>query len=87
MNKEILIPAGGVDLPGDLEVPDQARGIVFFAHGSGSSRLSSRNRFVASVLRGSGHFGTLLFDLLTRAGGRPRARVVRPLPGEVTSTP
>lgn len=65
MNKEVLIPAGGVDLPGDLEVPDQARGIVVFAHGSGSSRLSSRNRFVASVLRGSGHFGTLLFDLLT----------------------
>ena len=65
MNKEVLIPAGGVALPGDLEVPDQARGIVVFAHGSGSSRLSSRNRFVASVLRGSGHFGTLLFDLLT----------------------
>jgi len=65
MNKEVLIPAGGVALPGDLEVPDQTRGIVVFAHGSGSSRLSSRNRFVASVLRGSGHFGTLLFDLLT----------------------
>lgn len=65
MNKEILITAGAVDLPGDLEVPDQARGIVVFAHGSGSSRLSSRNRFVASVLRASGHFGTLLFDLLT----------------------
>ncbi len=65
MNKEILILAGGVYLPGDLEVPDQAHGMVIFAHGSGSSRLSSRNRFVASVLRGSGHFGTLLFDLLT----------------------
>jgi pimeloyl-ACP methyl ester carboxylesterase len=71
MNKEVLIPAGGVALPGDLEVPDVARGIVVFAHGSGSSRLSSRNRFVASVLRGSGHFGTLLFDLLT-----PREDVV-----------
>jgi len=65
MNKEILIPAGGVDLPGDLEVPESARAVIVFAHGSGSSRLSSRNRFVASVLRGSGRFGTLLFDLLT----------------------
>jgi putative phosphoribosyl transferase len=65
MNQEILIPTGGVGLPGDLEVPSAARGIVVFAHGSGSSRLSSRNRFVASALRGSGHFGTLLFDLLT----------------------
>ncbi|HEY5113560.1 MAG TPA: alpha/beta hydrolase [Coriobacteriia bacterium] len=65
MNEEILIQAGGVVLPGDLEVPDSARAIIVFAHGSGSSRLSSRNRFVASVLRGSGRFGTLLFDLLT----------------------
>jgi putative phosphoribosyl transferase len=65
MNEEIVIHAGGVVLPGDLEVPDSARAIIVFAHGSGSSRLSSRNRFVASVLRGSGRFGTLLFDLLT----------------------
>lgn len=65
MTEEILIHAGGVGLPGDLDVPAQARGIVVFAHGSGSSRLSSRNRFVASVLSGSGQFGTLLFDLLT----------------------
>lgn len=65
MNKEIFIPADGVMLPGDLEVPDGARAIIVFAHGSGSSRLSTRNRYVASVLRGSGHFGTLLFDLLT----------------------
>jgi len=65
MNKEILITAGAVDLPGDLEIPEAARGVVVFAHGSGSSRLSGRNRSVASVLRGSGHFGTLLFDLLT----------------------
>lgn len=65
MNEEILITTGGVMLPGDLEVPDSARAIIVFAHGSGSSRLSSRNRFVASVLRGSGRFGTLLFDLLT----------------------
>jgi putative phosphoribosyl transferase len=39
--------------------------VIVFAHGSGSSRLSTRNRFVGSVLRGSGRFGTLLFDLLT----------------------
>lgn len=65
MNEEILIPAGGIVLPGDLEVPESARAIIVFAHGSGSSRLSSRNRFVASVLRGSGRFGTVLFDLLT----------------------
>jgi len=65
MNEEILIEANGVELPGDLEVPAAARGVVIFAHGSGSSRLSTRNRSVASVLRDSGHFGTLLFDLLT----------------------
>jgi putative phosphoribosyl transferase len=65
MYEEVLIPAGGVTLLGDLEVPEGARAIVVFAHGSGSSRLSSRNQFVASVLRGSGGFGTLLFDLLT----------------------
>jgi len=66
MNEEILISAGDAELPGDLEVPDGARGIVVFAHGSGSSRLSSRNRSVASALRSSGDFGTLLFDLLER---------------------
>lgn len=65
MTEEILIPAQGTMLPGDLDVPDGARGIVLFAHGSGSSRLSGRNRFVASLLRESGGFGTLLFDLLT----------------------
>lgn len=67
MNQEILIPAGGVTLPGDLDVPEGATAVVVFAHGSGSSRLSSRNRLVASVLRESGRFGTLLFDLLTPA--------------------
>jgi len=65
MNEEILIPAGGVMLPGDLDVPDGARAVIVFAHGSGSSRLSKRNRLVASVLRETGAFGTLLFDLLT----------------------
>src|SRR5690349_224337 len=51
-------------LEADLALPAQARGIVLFAHGSGSSRRSSRNRYVASRLQ-TGGFGTLLFDLLT----------------------
>ena len=51
-------------LHGDLSVPEGATGLILFAHGSGSSRLSPRNRYVASVLNNSG-FATLLFDLLT----------------------
>jgi putative phosphoribosyl transferase len=51
-------------LPGSLVVPDNASGIVIFAHGSGSSRFSSRNRFVAEFLN-QGGLATLLFDLLT----------------------
>jgi putative phosphoribosyl transferase len=65
VNAEIRIPVGGAALLGDLEVPQGARGLVVFAHGSGSSRLSGRNRLVASALRESGRLGTLLFDLLT----------------------
>lgn len=60
-----IIPADGVGLPADLDVPERARGLVVFAHGSGSSRLSPRNRAVAAALRADGGFGTLLFDLLT----------------------
>jgi len=59
------IRAAGVTLEGDLSVPGQARAVVLFAHGSGSSRFSSRNKHVAQVLREAG-FGTLLLDLLTR---------------------
>lgn len=55
---------GGVFLEGALAVPEKAQSIVIFAHGSGSSRHSPRNNFVAGVLRNSG-LGTLLFDLLT----------------------
>ena len=62
---DVRIPAEAVTLAGSLEVPPQARGIIVFAHGSGSSRLSPRNANVASYLRRSGSFGTLLFDLLT----------------------
>jgi len=58
------IPAGAVRLEGDLTMPKRARGLVVFAHGSGSSRKSSRNRFVAKALVQRG-LGTLLFDLLT----------------------
>lgn len=60
----VTISARGVDLKGDLLVPPDARGIVLFAHGSGSSRLSPRNRYVAEALNQRG-LGTLLLDLLT----------------------
>ncbi len=60
----VRVPAGGVVLDGDLAVPADARGIVLFAHGSGSSRFSPRNRYVAGALRERG-LGTLLMDLLT----------------------
>jgi len=60
----VRIPSQQVVLDGDLVVPDNAWGLVIFAHGSGSSRHSSRNRFVASTLNGAG-LATLLLDLLT----------------------
>src|SRR5688572_4243693 len=59
------IPAGDVVLDGDLVVPSGASGIAVFAHGSGSSRHSPRNRSVARVIREAG-VCSLLFDLLTR---------------------
>jgi dienelactone hydrolase len=62
---EVLIPVGDVTLDGELQIPEDAKGMVLFAHGSGSSRLSPRNQYVARVLRDHG-LGTLLFDLLTR---------------------
>jgi dienelactone hydrolase len=64
--RNVLIDAGGVALHGDLAVPHGAHGLVVFAHGSGSSRHSSRNRYVAEELR-QGNLGTLLMDLLTPA--------------------
>ncbi len=60
----VLIPVGHVALEGDLAVPDSARGLVLFAHGSGSNRKSSRNISIATRLN-QGGFATLLFDLLT----------------------
>ncbi|HEX6998577.1 MAG TPA: alpha/beta fold hydrolase [Gammaproteobacteria bacterium] len=61
---EVEIRAGGAVLHGDLHVPEAAGGIVIFAHGSGSSRFSPRNRSVARRLQ-ERRLGTLLFDLLT----------------------
>lgn len=61
----VRIQSGGVTLEGNLLVPQHARGVVLFAHGSGSSRFSSRNRYVATQLR-EGGLATLLIDLLTR---------------------
>jgi pimeloyl-ACP methyl ester carboxylesterase len=60
----VKIEVDAATLEGDLMVPEHARGVVLFAHGSGSSRFSSRNRFVAQTLREVG-MGTLLLDLLT----------------------
>lgn len=62
--RSISIETNAVILPGFVDVPDGARGMVLFAHGSGSSRLSPRNNYVAQALRDA-HVGTLLFDLLT----------------------
>lgn len=60
----VRIQAGAVELDGDLCIPDEASGLVLFAHGSGSSRHSPRNRFVAGQLQEAG-IATLLMDLLT----------------------
>lgn len=62
--RSVRIPLGDVELRGDLTRPVGAEGIVLFAHGSGSSRKSPRNRFVAKALQSAG-LATLLFDLLT----------------------
>jgi len=63
--REIKIPIDRIQLDGFLTLPSEAKGIVVFAHGSGSSRFSPRNRFVARELNSVG-LATLLFDLLTR---------------------
>jgi pimeloyl-ACP methyl ester carboxylesterase len=64
MEQEVSILVDSISLPGTLTLPENAIGLVLFAHGSGSSRFSSRNRFVAGVLQ-KARIGTLLFDLLT----------------------
>jgi putative phosphoribosyl transferase len=71
--RDIGIPAGHHTLAGILDVPSKPIGVIVFAHGSGSSRLSPRNQAVAADLRGAG-FGTLLLDLLTEEEDREDAR-------------
>jgi len=66
IESEVTIECGNVALQGTLAFPKPCAGIVLFAHGSGSSRHSPRNRYVAGVLQSEG-IATLLFDLLTRA--------------------
>ena len=69
----VPVDAGNAELAGDLTVPGAAAGLVLFAHGSGSSRRSPRNRAVAAGLNRAG-FGTLLLDLLTAAEERADAQ-------------
>ena len=71
MAPQVIHPIG---LPVDLRVPEGAVGVVLFAHGSGSSRLSPRNTYVASALRQE-RIGTMLFDLLTPAEEADRSNV------------
>jgi putative phosphoribosyl transferase len=64
MEKTVKVLCDNVILHGDLAIPGKAKGLVIFAHGSGSSRLSPRNRYVANVLQ-EANLATLLFDLMT----------------------
>ena len=73
-DREIVIPAEGRQLPGHLTIPSGARGLVVFAHGSGSGRHSPRNQAVARALNDAG-LGTLLFDLLSPDEEADRANV------------
>ena len=70
----VTVPLGDISLTGDLVVPEGARVIVLFAHGSGSSRHSPRNRYVSAVLNEAG-IATLLFDLLTPGEEADRSNV------------
>ncbi len=73
-DEEVVIPAGSVSIQGHLTVPAGAKAVVVFAHGSGSSRHSPRNRYVAEFLQRAG-LGTLLIDLLTPEEEWDRANV------------
>jgi pimeloyl-ACP methyl ester carboxylesterase len=73
ISQSVVVPAGGESLAGDVMVPASARAVVLFAHGSGSSRHSPRNRMVAEHLRTAG-LGTVLMDLLTEREDREDAR-------------
>jgi pimeloyl-ACP methyl ester carboxylesterase len=74
LQSAVKIPAGAGSLNGILNVPPDALGIVLFAHGSGSSRLSTRNQYVAGILHHAG-LATLLFDLLTDEEAESRENV------------
>src|SRR5689334_7530404 len=69
LQAEVVISLGRTELAGELIIPSQAVGVVLFAHGSGSSRHSPRNQYVARALHNQ-RLGTLLFDLLTEAEER-----------------
>ncbi|WP_190990072.1 phosphoribosyltransferase family protein [Pseudarthrobacter sulfonivorans] len=73
-DQEVEIPAAALTLQGDLHLPAHCEAVVVFAHGSGSSRHSPRNRYVASILHDAG-LGTLLLDLLTPAEEADRGNV------------
>ncbi|EKF22472.1 dienelactone hydrolase domain protein [Mycolicibacterium hassiacum DSM 44199] len=73
-DEQVTVRAGDVTVTGYLTIPENATGVVVFAHGSGSSRHSPRNRYVAGVLNEAG-IATLLFDLLTPAEERDRGAV------------
>ncbi len=73
-DEEVRVSVGPVSVAGHLTIPEEPVGMVVFAHGSGSSRHSPRNRYVAEVLNAAG-LGTLLFDLLTPDEERNRANV------------
>ena len=72
----VQVPVNHVQLDGDLIIPERAHGLVIFAHGSGSSRHSSRNRYVATELRQAG-LATMLMDLLTRREEQIDARTAQ----------
>ncbi len=74
MSEQVTVTIPGAELTGDLVVPPRARGLVAFAHGSDSSRLSPRNQYVAHVLNEAG-FATLLFDLLSTNEAADRRNV------------
>ncbi|MEJ5339106.1 MAG: hypothetical protein WHS43_05580 [Aquificaceae bacterium] len=76
MHQEVQIPVDGEFIRGDLSVPPGSAAIVIFVHGSGSSRFSPRNRFVAGYLNRNG-LATLLFDLLTEREERVDLRTAQ----------
>ena len=73
LQEDVSISIAGIELTGSLSLPQNTRGMVVFAHGSGSSRHSPRNQFVARALQETG-LGTLLFDLLTEEEEKDNAK-------------